>query len=119
MNTKDDLEKIPRRDRWLQTVGYSPATSQSCYLVLSNRYFGWYPCQRVVYLPFFFPEEYYTIPLSSVERVEFRHTPTNSIRIHTRAPESETSVLEMQVPYPHLFVRAFRDLGIPLIGAEL
>jgi hypothetical protein len=100
-------------------VGHSYTLGKSCYLVLTTDSFGYYPSVMPTNLPFFFPKQYFTIPLSEIRIVEFRLENIYCFGIlilhfSASAEEEDKSIIQFEVGFIDHWVAAFRKTGLKM-----
>src|SRR6266404_3139892 len=118
---QDDTSRLPLswNDRVMQGVGYFEKFGGRCQLVLTDTYFGW----RSQWLLPFLANYYSVIPLAHIRSVTFSQKfevfgSCVGAQLITDLPNEEMKVIRGDFGSPHRWVRAFKDVGIPVIGEE-
>jgi hypothetical protein len=111
---------IEIKDRLVCGVGASPTLGGKCYVVLTKEFFAWHTTPLPIdFLPLF-PPEYCALPLGSITSVtlkpgEFMTLTTLCIEYTVAEGHGDIAV---SVAFRHLWVDAFRRVGILVDGAE-
>jgi hypothetical protein len=117
MEEPKDLVAIPWKERWLQDRVSFPALGGTCYVVISEKYFGWRPSPWHM---MFFPGKYFVIPIDSIKSAEFKgNWLEQSVHIVTILDDPALQVIEGDIQFPYVWLQAFDVLEIPVVNREL
>ncbi len=113
---------ITRSDCLFHDVGTNCDTDETCYFVLSHKYFGWHPTLAPIDLPFCYPRDYNVIPLRLIEVAVFVYYSFLEgflVEIHYRDPANELKKMSIGVVFAHRWVAALRRLGVHVEHPEM
>jgi len=116
MTDSKDLVAIPWKQCRLQDVASFPALGGTCYVVMSEQYFGWRPSTIPFNHPLFFPGKYFVVPITAIRCAGFKG---NWIEKSVYMTTDLEEVIEGEIGYPHAWLTAFDVLGIPVANRQL